>query len=76
MLKVIFLGTSGSFPTAKRGLPAIAIRRKNELMLFDCGEGTQRRMSQAKVGFKSKMKIFITHLHLLALVNSGVFICV
>ncbi|UCH37310.1 MAG: ribonuclease Z [Candidatus Bathyarchaeota archaeon] len=63
MLKIVFLGTSGSFPTAKRGLPAIAIRRKNELFLFDCGEGTQRRMIQAKVGFKSKMKIFITHLH-------------
>lgn len=63
MLKVIFLGTSGSFPTATRGLPAVAIRRKSELILFDCGEGTQQRMRQAKIGFKSEMKMFITHLH-------------
>jgi ribonuclease Z len=62
-MKVVFLGTSGSFPTAMRGLPAVAIRRKSELFLLDCGEGTQQRMRQAKIGFKSEMKIFITHLH-------------
>jgi ribonuclease Z len=62
-LQVIFLGTGGSIPTAKRGLSAVAIRRKNELLLFDCGEGTQRQMVQAKVGFKSRMKVFVTHMH-------------
>ncbi len=62
-LCVIFLGTAGSIPTLKRNLPAIAIRRGEELFLFDCGEGTQRQMIQAKVGFHRKTKIFITHLH-------------
>jgi ribonuclease Z len=62
-LKVIFLGTGGSIPTPQRGLSAIAIRRKSELLLFDCGEGTQRQMIQAGVGFHRKTKIFITHMH-------------
>ena len=62
-LRVIFLGTAGSIPTPKRNLPAIVIRRKEELFLFDCGEGIQRQMIQAKIGFHRKTKIFITHLH-------------
>jgi len=62
-LQVIFLGTAGSIPTTQRALPAIAIRRENELILFDCGEGAQRQMIRAKVGFHKKTKILITHMH-------------
>jgi len=62
-LRVIFLGTAGSIPTPKRSLPAIVIRRKDELLIFDCGEGIQRQMIQAGVGFHRKTKVFITHLH-------------
>ncbi|PVX24962.1 MAG: ribonuclease Z [Candidatus Bathyarchaeum sp.] len=62
-LQVIFLGTGGSIPTPKRGLSAIAVRRRNELLLFDCGEGTQRQMIQAGVGFHREAKIFVTHMH-------------
>ena len=62
-LSVIFLGTAGSIPTRERSLPAIAIRRKGELILFDCGEGLQRQMIRAGVGFHRKTKVFITHMH-------------
>jgi len=62
-LEVVFLGTSGSVPTVDRGLPSIAIRVKGELLLFDCGEGTQRQMIKARLGFPAKLKVFITHLH-------------
>ncbi len=62
-LQVIFLGTGGSIPTPQRGLSAVAIRRKAELLLFDCGEGTQRQMIQAGVSFHRNTKIFITHMH-------------
>lgn len=62
-LQVIFLGTAGSIPTTQRALPAVAVKRKNELFLFDCGEGTQRQMIKAKVGFHKKTKVFITHMH-------------
>jgi len=62
-LRVIFLGTAGSVPTPKRSLPAILIQRKDEHIMFDCGEGIQRQMIKAKCGFHKKMKIFITHMH-------------
>jgi ribonuclease Z len=62
-LRVIFLGTAGSIPTPKRSLPAILIHRKGEQIMFDCGEGVQRQMIKAKVGFHKKMKIFVTHMH-------------
>jgi ribonuclease Z len=62
-LKITFLGTGGSIPTPKRGLSAVAVRRKNELLLFDCGEGTQRQMIQAGIGFHRKAKVFVTHMH-------------
>jgi ribonuclease Z len=62
-MQVIFLGTAGSIPTTQRALPAVAIKRKNELILFDCGEGAQRQMIRAKVGFHKKTNVFITHMH-------------
>ncbi len=62
-LQVIFLGTAGSVPTAERSLPAIMMRRKGELILFDCGEGVQRQIVRAGLGFNKRMKAFITHMH-------------
>ncbi|MGQ9551988.1 MAG: ribonuclease Z [Candidatus Bathycorpusculaceae bacterium] len=62
-LRVMFLGTAGSVPTPKRSLPAVLIQRKNEQLMFDCGEGVQRQMIKAKLGFHKKMKIFISHMH-------------
>ncbi len=62
-LRVIFLGTGGSVPTAKRALPAVLLQRKDEQIMFDCGEGVQRQMISAKGGFHRKMRIFITHMH-------------
>ena len=62
-MKIIFLGTSGSMPTQSRSSSAIAIRRKGEIIFFDCGEGTQRRMVEAHIGFRRRTKMFISHLH-------------
>ena len=62
-MQVIFLGTGGSIPTPRRGLSAVAVKRKNELLMFDCGEGTQRQMIKAGIGFNRKTKIFVTHMH-------------
>jgi ribonuclease Z len=62
-LEIIFLGTGGTMPSGLRGLPSIAVRRGGELLLFDCGEGTQRAMAKARLGFGRPMRIFITHLH-------------
>jgi len=62
-VKLIFLGTSGSIPTIKRGLPAIALKREQELLLFDCAESTQRQMAHAHLSPMKLDAIFITHLH-------------
>ncbi len=62
-IRVVFLGTSGAIPTLQRSLPAVLIQRGNELLMLDCGEGVQRQMLQAKVGFHKKTKILISHLH-------------
>lgn len=64
MLRVTFLGTSGSVPTVERGMPAIAIKYESELMLWDCGEGTQRQLMRHHVGYGSLDCIYITHPHL------------
>jgi ribonuclease Z len=62
-VRVIFLGTSGSVPTTKRGMPSLVVQREGELLMFDCGEGTQRQMIKAGLGFGRQMKIFISHMH-------------
>ncbi|MEX1142413.1 MAG: ribonuclease Z [Thermoleophilaceae bacterium] len=61
-LDVVFLGTAGSAPTARRGLPATLIRRGGERLLFDCGEGTQRQMIRS-IGLVDVDEVFITHFH-------------
>lgn len=62
-LSVTFLGTGGSVPNKFRNLPSVLVRRGPELLLFDCGEGTQKQFLQSKAGINRKMRIFITHLH-------------
>jgi len=61
-LDVLFAGTAGSAPTARRGLPALLVRRGGERLLFDCGEGTQRQLIRS-VGLLELDEIFITHFH-------------
>jgi ribonuclease Z len=61
-LDVVFLGTSGSAPTAARGAPAVLVRRGGDRLLFDCGEGTQRQLMQS-VGLVELEELFITHFH-------------
>ena len=50
-------------PTQDRGLPSVVLRRGSELLMFDCGEGSQRQMTMAKLGFNRRMRIFISHMH-------------
>lgn len=62
MLSLTFLGTSAARPTVERSVSAIALEREGEMLLFDCGEGTQRQMMKYGVGF-SLGEIFFTHFH-------------
>jgi ribonuclease Z len=62
-LDIVFLGTSGSVPTARRGLAGTLVRRGGERLLFDCGEGTQRQLLRSKVGLVELPEVFLTHYH-------------
>jgi len=62
-VKVVFLGTSGSMPTPERGSSSVAIKMGRNIILLDCGEGTQRQMVAAHIGFSRIKQLFITHLH-------------
>src|SRR2546421_9931090 len=61
-LSVFFVGTAGSIPTARRGLPGLLVRRGGDRILFDCGEGTQRQLVRS-VGLTDLDEIFLTHYH-------------
>ena len=62
-MEIIFLGTSSAVPTLERNHPSIALRAFAEVMLFDCGEGTQRQLIEAKISPMKITKIFISHFH-------------
>jgi len=62
MLSLTFLGTGAACPTVDRNVSSLAVHREGEMLLFDCGEGTQRQMMRYGVGF-SFNDVFFTHYH-------------
>ena len=62
-LDVVFLGTSGSTPTAQRAPAATLVRRGGDRLLFDCAEGTQRQLLRSNVGLVELEDVFLTHYH-------------
>ena len=50
-------------PTAKRSHTAILLNYKNESILIDCGEGTQRQFKIAKLSPSRLTRILLTHWH-------------
>jgi ribonuclease Z len=62
-LDLIFLGTSGSVPTAQRAPSALLLRRGGERLLFDCGEGTQRQLLRSTIGLPELPEVFVSHFH-------------
>ena len=62
-MQITFLGTAGSWPTRERNASAIALDMEQELVLLDCGEGTQRQFFQSPVSFMRVRRIFISHFH-------------
>ena len=64
MFELIFLGTSASAPSIKRGLSSLVVSHDEYRFMVDCGEGTQRQILKSGVGFKRLNHILLTHGHL------------
>jgi ribonuclease Z len=62
-LDLVFLGTSGSAPTANRAPTALLVRRGGDRLLFDCAEGTQRQLMRSTIGLPDLDQIFLSHFH-------------
>lgn len=62
-IKINFLGTSSTVPTATRNHMANLLNYKDEHILIDCGEGTQRQFRLAKINPCQITRILLTHLH-------------
>lgn len=66
MIVVTFLGTVSGIPTFDRNHPAIVLEHftnTRDVLLFDCGEGTQKQLMKSGISFMQISKIFITHWH-------------
>lgn len=61
-MRITFLGTAAARPTVGRNVSSLIIQREGDVMMFDCGEGTQRQMMRFGTGFTFR-DIFFTHLH-------------
>jgi ribonuclease Z len=62
LLRLTFLGTSAAQPTLHRNLSGLAVKADTDLLLFDCGEGSQRQMVRFGTGFTVDA-VFFTHFH-------------
>lgn len=62
-MELIFLGTSAMVPTKDRNPSAVFLTYRDQGILFDCGEGTQRQLKIAGVPLSKLTKILITHFH-------------
>lgn len=61
--EIIPFGTASAIPTTHRHLSALALQRQGQILLFDCGEGTQFRLLDAGLNRSRIDAIFITHFH-------------
>ena len=62
-IELIILGSAAATPIKERNLSSIAMRYKNKILLFDCGEDFQRRFAEAGLKFNKPQFIFISHFH-------------
>ena len=62
-MELTFLGTSCMVPTKERNVSSFYLSFRNEGILFDCGEGTQRQMNIVGIKRTSVTRILLSHWH-------------
>jgi len=63
MIDICLLGTCGMMPLPNRWLSCALLRCGSNLVLFDCGEGTQIPWKSLGWGFRQLGAICLTHMH-------------
>jgi ribonuclease Z len=63
VIDVCLLGTGGTMPLPGRWLSALLLRAGRDMILFDCGEGTQITWKMRGWGFRWVGAICLSHLH-------------
>ena len=62
-MEITFLGTSCMVPTKDRNVAGVFLKYKEEGILFDCGEGTQRQMNICGINRNDVTRICVSHWH-------------
>ncbi len=62
-VKLVFLGTGSGKPMPRRGVSSVALFREGELLMFDCGEGTQTQLAKSSLRPGALSTVFLTHFH-------------
>lgn len=62
-MQLTILGNNSALPSHNRFPTAQALHVGQELILIDCGEGTQMRLRNNHIKYSRINKIFISHLH-------------
>ncbi len=63
MLEVNFLGTGAMMPLPERRLASVLVRRNGQIMMIDCGEGTQMAVRDSGFSMAKIDLIALTHFH-------------
>lgn len=63
MLDIALLGTGGMMPMPNRFLASAIVRLNGNVLIIDCGEGTQVSLKTVGWGFKAISTICFTHYH-------------
>ncbi|MCR9083450.1 MAG: MBL fold metallo-hydrolase, partial [Cyclobacteriaceae bacterium] len=61
--EVTILGNTSSIPVHGRNHTSQLVKLGSELMLIDCGEGTQMQLRRFRLKYSKINYIFISHLH-------------
>jgi ribonuclease Z len=63
IFELTILGSGSATPTLSRNPASQILNIQDQLMLIDCGEGTQIALRKNKIKFQRINQIFISHLH-------------
>lgn len=62
-MEILFLGTSAAVPSKQHSTSCVAVKSGQDIVLLDCGEGSQRQLMLSPFSFMKVRAVLVTHLH-------------